>query len=116
MWMQQRRDKTEPENPQAEPARPLTIDEGGVFVVHGKRNPEGGIRRWREAEYAERVMKDRNVFPSGVLDSMSDNAVKEVVNQWLRENTDWQVLECGVLKHGEVSRRTVGRIRKLLRG
>jgi hypothetical protein len=41
---------------------------------HGKKNPEGGIRRWAEAEYAEQAIKTK--YPKGVPDNLSDNEPK----------------------------------------
>jgi Tfp pilus assembly protein PilW len=42
-----------------------------AFVVHGKRNPEGGIRRWAKSECAE-VAKN-TLYPNGVPANLSDN-------------------------------------------
>jgi hypothetical protein len=80
------------------------------FVVPGKKTPEGGIRRrWREAEYAWVAIK--TLYPKGVPNNLGGNALNEIVNGWVNQNTDW--LE---LKRGEISRRTIERVRKLSRG
>jgi hypothetical protein len=84
------------------------------FVVHGKKNPEGGIRRWREAEYAEVAIK--TIYPKGVPDNISDGVLTDDINAWLSQNTNWRVKKHGVTKRGEVSRWTVRRVRKLPRG
>jgi hypothetical protein len=88
---------------------PLPLAVGNVFDVHGKKNPEGGIRRPREHEYAEVAIKTR--YFKGVPDNLSDEKLKDVVNAWVDQNTDW--LE---LKRGPISRWTVRRVRKLPRG
>jgi hypothetical protein len=80
-----------------------------AFVVHGKKNPEGGNRRWAESEYAELAIK--TIYPKGAPHNMSDNKLKDVVNAWLNQHTDWPEL-----KRGPISRWTVRRVRKLSRG
>jgi hypothetical protein len=69
--MRQRRDKI-----QSDAATGAVLQGSGgmpadAFVVHGKRNPEGGIRRWAKSEYAE-VAKN-TLYPNGVPANLSDN-------------------------------------------
>jgi hypothetical protein len=69
--MRQRRDKI-----QSDAATGAVLQGSGgmpadAFVVHGKRNPENGIRRWAKSEYAE-VAKN-TLYPNGVPANLSDN-------------------------------------------
>jgi hypothetical protein len=86
-----------------------------AFVVPGKKTPEDTIRRWRQAEFG--VVALNTLYPSGVPDYLSNNALAGIINAWLLQNTDWWVrTKDGTLERGELSPTTVGRIRKLPRG
>jgi hypothetical protein len=87
--------------------------EADAFKVHGHRNPEGGVRDFREAEYAEVAIKTK--YPKGDPGHLSDAQLTNIVNAWVNQHTDWPRLKHGP-KRGRISLWTVRRVRKLPRG
>jgi hypothetical protein len=85
----------------------MKVDDSRIFVVHGGRTKHGPRQHWREIEYAQVAMQ--TVFPEKRWRSANQKVLHWKINEWLREDPEYQ--KTGF---GEVSLRTVLRARRLL--